>query len=305
MDSYIREFLLDCELRGLSPRTIKGLRNILNSFNNYIQNEYKIHLNEVTSSNVKGYVIYYLNELKRSELYINSIIKYLRMFYVYMEENEYVDINPMKKVKFVKEPKTIINTFNDKEVKRMLLVWSGRSFLEIRNKTIVSILFETGIRNTELCDITLNDIINDNAILIHGKGNKQRLVPISIELRKILEKYLRCRESYSKDKIETNYLFISYRHNNKLTVETIERIIKTTGQMANVRKGIRCSPHTIRHYYAEFNIRNKMDLYSVSRLLGHESTQITNIYLRQLTDKQIVEENSISVISTLNRKSSN
>lgn len=305
MDSYIREFLLDCELRGLSPRTIKGLRNILNSFNNYIQNEYKIHLNEVTSNNVKGYVIYYLNVLKRSELYINSIIKYLRMFYVYMEENDYVDINPMKKVKFVKEPKTIINTFNDKEVKRMLLVWSGRSFLEIRNKTIVSILFETGIRNTELCDITLNDILNDNAILIHGKGNKQRLVPISIELRKILEKYLRCREAYSKDKVETNYLFISYRHNNKLTVETIERIIKKTGQMANVRKGIRCSPHTIRHYYAEFNIRNKMDLYSVSRLLGHESTQITNIYLRQLTDKQIVEENSISVISTLNRKSSN
>ncbi len=71
MDSYIREFLLDCELRGLSPRTTKGLRNILNSFNNYIK-------------------------------------------------NEYVEINPMKKVKFVKEPKAIINTFNDEEVRKIL-----------------------------------------------------------------------------------------------------------------------------------------------------------------------------------------
>lgn len=61
MDSYIRGFLLECELRRLLPRTIKGLRNILNSFNNYIQNEYEIHLNEVTLSNVKGYVIFYLN----------------------------------------------------------------------------------------------------------------------------------------------------------------------------------------------------------------------------------------------------
>jgi len=65
MDSYIRGFLLECELRRLLPRTIKGLRNILNSFNNYIQNEYEIHLNEVTLSNVKGYVIFYLNVLKK------------------------------------------------------------------------------------------------------------------------------------------------------------------------------------------------------------------------------------------------
>lgn len=61
MDSYIRGFLLECELRRLLPRTIKGLRNILNSFSNYIQNEYEIHLNEVTLSNVKGYIIFYLN----------------------------------------------------------------------------------------------------------------------------------------------------------------------------------------------------------------------------------------------------
>ena len=102
-------------------------------------------------------------------------------------------------------------------------------------------------------------------------------------------KYERIRDAYLKDNIlhYDNY-FLSYR-NKPLTTEAVERVVRLAGKEAKVSDNIRCSPHTCRHYYAQAQLRNGLDVYSLSRLLGHETVDITKRYLQGLKDREVLE----------------
>lgn len=160
--------------------------------------------------------------------------------------------------------------------------------MNARNRCIISILIDTGIRNSELCNIKNIDV-KETVIYIFGKGRKERIVPISPYLKKVMIKYERMREKYLKDNaLHYDNYFLSYRC-KPLTVEAIERILKIAGKKARVREDIRCSPHTCRHYFAQTQLKNGLDIYSLSRILGHETVDITKRYLQSLKDEQIAE----------------
>ena len=294
LNDVLKEFKYDMEIRNLTPRTIKTSYNSTAKFFKYCKSEFKIEdLEQLNAIHIKSYVAY-LQKLKRSEVYINSILKYLKSFFKYCMKEEYIleRKNPMNKLNWVKERKTLIETFTDREVYKMLKVWNYKTFYNARNKAIMATLIETGIRNLELCTLQVTSV-RDSVIKVVGKGRKERYVPISPSLKKILIKYERIRTEYIKDKFITeNAYFLSYR-GKKLTVEAVERVVKETGKIANVRKEIRCSPHTCRHYYAQFMLKQNVDIYTVSRLLGHSSIDITKIYLRSIKDKEIVEMNNM------------
>jgi len=102
-------------------------------------------------------------------------------------------------------------------------------------------------------------------------------------------KYERIREYYFKDKkVKDNNYFLSNK-GLPLTIESIERVVKNAGEIVGVRKEIRCSPHTFRHYFAQTQLRNGLDVYSLSRILGHENIMITKRYLQSIHDEDIVE----------------
>lgn len=289
----LKEYKYDLQVRNYSERTIKTCYNSTLKFFNYCKNEFDVEeLEDVLPMYLKKYISY-LQGLGRSEVYINSILKYLRGFFKYCVTEEYISEkqNITKKVGWLRQKKTIINTFNDKEVQKMLKVWDYKNFYNTRNKAIISTLLETGIRNYELCTLRILDI-RDTVIKVTGKGNKERIVPISPALKRVLIRYERIRTEYIKDKyITDDYYFLSYR-SKMLTVEAIERVVRETGDMANVRQEIRCSPHTCRHYYCQFLLRQGVDSYSISRLVGHSNTNITKIYLQSLDDEKIVEMGS-------------
>lgn len=294
LDDMLKEFRYDMKIRNLTPRTIKTSYNSTAKFFKYCKEEFRIEdLDDLKSIHIKSYVEY-LQKLKRSEVYINSILKYLKAFFKYCVQEEYIleRKNPMKKLNWVKEEKTLIETFNDREVYKMLKVWNYKTFYNARNKAIIAMLIETGIRNLELCTLSLTSV-RDSVIKVMGKGRKERYVPISPRLKKILIKYERIRTEYIKDKFITeDAYFLSYR-GKRLTIEAVERVVKETGKKANIRANIRCSPHTCRHYYAQFMLKQNVDIYTVSRLLGHSSIDITKIYLRTIRDKEIVEMNNM------------
>jgi len=204
-----------------------------------------------------------------------------------MREN-YIYKNPMEKINMQKESIIMINTFTNDEVKRMVQYYHGSKFLDMRNQLIVVILFDTGIRNTELCELKLSDI-RDTYINIYGKGKKVRHVPITAIINKYLIRYLRVREQYIKDKVnyEMNYLLLSQK-GKKLTKETIENVVRDCGEKCNVRKEIRISPHTCRHYYAQTQLKNGCDLFTVSRLLGHSKIDVTKRYLQSMKEDDII-----------------
>ena len=105
--------------------------------------------------------------------------------------------------------------------------------------------------------------IKDGYILVLGKGNKERIVPCSNVLNKLIIRYSRYREEYFKYKDIPNNLLLS-RTGKPLTVEAIEHVVKEICVTANI-KGVRCSPHTFRHYYAQQMLKNGTDVYSLSR----------------------------------------
>jgi integrase/recombinase XerD len=301
INEVLKEFIFDCEIRKISPRTLKGYKNNNQRFFNYIEQEFNItELEEFSHLHIKKYFRFLIDK-GLTETYANGILKCMRAFFVYCVNEEYVSKNPYLKVSWQREPKTLINTFTDLEVINMINAFDYLNYLNARNKTIIAFLIDTGARNAETCSILTNNI-KENYVLITGKGNKQRQVGLSPELKKIMIKYNRIKEFYFKDK---NVNYENYFLSNTglpLTIETIERIVKIAGEIAGVRKEIRCSPHTIRHYFAQKQLRNNLDVYSLSRILGHENVMITKIYLQSIKDEDIVAMSiKTSPLATLKR----
>lgn len=285
----LKEFIFECEMRKLSKRTIQSYRNVNLKMMKYIQNEYGItELENTHHLAIKGY-IQYQTEQGRAESYINRNIVCYKCYFDYCIREGYITINPMDKIKKQKEPLVMIETFNDDEVSRMLKTFKGSRFLDVRNQLIIVMLFDTGIRNSELCDLKMDDL-RDTYIQIIGKGKKTRYLPITPIINKTLIRYLRVREGYIKDKIfyQTEYLFLSQK-GKRLTPEALQHIIRRAGEEAKIRDHIRVSPHTCRHYYAQSQLKNGCDLYTVSKLLGHARIDTTKRYLQSMQDDDFLE----------------
>lgn len=288
LQDVLKEFLFDCRLRKLSDRTLKGYRNNNLALFRYLKSEYQVTmLEDVLYQMIQSYIELLMNKGLK-ETYINGLIKCFRAFFSYCVDETYIPKNPMYKVKFQKQPITLIHTFSDREVGDMVTYYSGSRYLDVRNKLIMILLFDTGIRNSELCGLKMSDIQGTHINII-GKGNKQRFVPITPMINKYLIKYLRVREQYIKDKFryETEYLLLSQK-GRKLTIETIERLVLDAGTGVGVHNGVRISPHTCRHFYAQAQLRNGCDLYTLSKLLGHSNINITKIYLQSMDDENFL-----------------
>lgn len=199
-EDAVKEFLFELQVKSYSVRTIKGYRNNIIKFMEYCKQEYEVvELDEVSHLHIKKYFQYLL--LKgRSFVYVNNILKNIRSFFKYCYKEEYISRNIALKVEWQREERTVIKKFQDDEVIKMLKVYRERNFISIRNRCIMAMLFDTGIRNLELCTLGMLDV-KDTVIYIKGKGRKERVVPISPMLKKILIKYERVREEYIKDSI--------------------------------------------------------------------------------------------------------
>ena len=231
----------------------------------------------------------------RKATYLNSQLKTFRSFIKYCKEEEYTSLD-VSKLRWAKEEKLVIETFTPKQVKTMLEYYKNTDYNSTKNRTILMILFETGIRCYELCCIKVDDI-KTGYIVINGKHHKQRIVPLTPILEKQLMRYLRIRDLYFDcKKHEKDYLFLS-RTGRQLTNSAIEYIVKAAGVEFN---NVRVSPHTCRHFYAQQQLRNGLDVYSLSRLLGHNNIAITQRYLNGLDDNDIVvQARALSVIQSI------
>lgn len=288
LNELLQEFVFDLEVRNISERTIKTYHNNINQAFTYLKNKYDIHsVEEIEPKHIKNYATFMKTKGNKVS-YINSVYKSLRAFFKYCSTEEYIDTNPMDKVSWQKEGKTIIETFTDEEIRRMLKYYNGRDFMSIRNKTIIYCLVDLGVRANELCQMDSMNIFK-NSVKIVGKGNKERYLPISPVLKKQMMKYERAKASFYQNKtIKYSNYFLSFR-SKPLTIEAIERVVKVCGKECNVREDVRCSPHTIRHYYSQKHLRNGLDIYTLSRLLGHETVGITKTYLQSLRDSEVIE----------------
>ena len=288
-------YLKDLELQRFSSRTIRNYRTVLNAFISHLESEGIEEIENITSAHIKAYIG---SKGQNKATYINGIIKRIKVFFKWCLEEEYIDRDISKKIKSLKEEKTVITIFNDKEMKELLEYYSKDDYISVRNRSIMYLLCETGVRALEVCKLKLESIKGDY-LLIDGKGNKQRVVPITNILRKQLNRYSKARSKFAK---EEDWLFLSRRH-KQLTTQTIEVIVKEASENCNIRSEVRCSPHTLRHFMAVSNLKNGMDLFTLSKLLGHEDIKVTEKYLQSMTNEEILElSKNSSNLEKLNMK---
>lgn len=288
LKKLISEFLWECEIRKYSSKTIKGYRNNLTYIANYFEQSLELLLiEEIGTPQIRQYFKYQSSK-GRKATYLNGQIKVLRAFFKYLIQEEYIQRNPMLNISWMREKMPLIKTFTNIEVKRMLDVYKERDYLTIRNKAILYMLLDTGIRCSELCMLSL-DNINSKSIYVFGKGNKEREVGNSPLLSKVIFRYIQHRNRYFEFKNVDNRLFLS-RTGKPLTVEAVERVIRYAGEKAGINEEIRCSPHTCRHYFAQAQLKNGIDVYSLSRVLGHNNISITQRYLQSISDTDVVDK---------------
>lgn len=217
---------------------------------------------------------------------IASMCRLITAFFNWCIREEYLKENPMKKVEIPKAPRKVLNGFTKEEVYAMISAFSFKNYLEARNKAIIAMLADTGLRAMEIRGLKSKNV-KDTTILVNGKGNKERIVFISPVLKKILIRYERMRKEYFKDKLvkEDNY-FLTYTGEG-LSHVSLDKIIKKAGERAGI-KGKRVSPHTFRHFYSVQSLTaGNLDVYSLSRLLGHSEVTTTQRYLQSMNNEQL------------------
>jgi integrase/recombinase XerD len=237
---------------------------------------------EMTLAVVRQFSLYMSAKGKKGS-YINGLLKVLKSFIQYCYDEGYGGFNTRRNFKWCKQDKAVVMAFQPDDVRKMMKSCKGQSYLQVRDTAVLTMLFETGVRCWELCCIQKQDI-HDDFIIINGKNHKQRVVPITPVLRKAMLKYEGIAEQYFTLKNTDDYYFLS-NHGRQLTNSAVEHIVKRHGEGI---EGIRVSPHTCRHFYAQQHIKMGTDLYTISRLLGHENIQITQTYLNSLRDKEVI-----------------
>ena len=188
-----------------------------------------------------------------------------------------IEVNPFDKVKVPKAPKKIIIPFSEDQIRVLLSVIDARSPIGFRDWTIILALLDTGIRVTELTELELEDVsLAQRCLKIHGKGNKERIVPIGISVQRALAKYIN--KHRPKPTYPLSDKFFLNREGLPLTSNGIQSIIERHATKAGIH-GVRASPHTFRHTFAISYLRNGGDVFTLQRILGHETLDMVRNYV--------------------------
>lgn len=282
------EFTFHCQCRNLSPKTIKNYGKQIDYLVRFLeQTEDITHIQDVEPQHIKAFLMR-MKQTNHTPNYLNDLLKAYKVFFRYAFEEGYTKTLLTERIHNVKAPKVIIRTFTEAELKRMVNYYQGHDFLTIRNKVIMLMLIDTGIRLSELTGLTEEQLKYDY-IIIRGKGAKEHVVPKSPLLGKWLIKYMAVRNSYFLYQAIPSNLFLS-RNGKPLTSTMIDHIVKEAGSACNVSADVRVSAHTFRHTYAQYQLKNGLDIYSLSRLLGHENISITQTYLNGMRDKEVLKQ---------------
>ena len=247
----------------------------INNVKNYSQNTIKSYNSDIkhyfeNTESVGEFSSYlkHLNKNKYSKTSINRKITSIRTFLSWAVDNNYFNQNQIKIVNNLKVEKKLPNVLTASYINRLLDSLPESSEKDIRDKAILELMYSSGLRVSEVSNLTLNSINKNNSIRVFGKGSKERVLPMTKRAYVTTKKYIETsRPKFENDKSK-NYLFLGVR-GGQLSDREIRRIVKfRTGTF----------PHSIRHTFATHLLEGGADLRIVQELLGHNDPSTTQIY---------------------------
>lgn len=278
METWIDSFLeyLRAE-RNYSPLTVRKYGDSLVAFQRFLQSlDPEKTWKTVDASDVREWIVYMLDEEGKDVSTVNyGGLSPLRTFYKYLRRMEWVDINPMEKVVSPKTPKKLPSFVREKDMDRLLdLMAEDNSFQGVRNRLIVMMFYETGVRRAELMSLRDADVdLHVMSLKVTGKRNKQRIIPFGAELKEQIERYLEVR---NQTVAETPVRLFVTEEGEPMAYAKVGDVVKSALSLVTQQK--KRTPHVLRHSFATAMLNNRADLESIQKLLGHENLATTEIY---------------------------
>lgn len=249
---------------------------------------YRINYSDITTKTMDEYLLWLQSEKNYSAASQKQRISALSSFLKYASGREIASLgayNAVSQAQTPKIPKTVFPYFSAEEIRILLGIPTTKGKLGSRDVTLLALLYDSGARAQEICDIMVGDLTfaKISTVRIHGKGNKAREIPISSDVVKLIKRYLAERGKTLKDNRD-EHLFPSQR-SDRITTACIRNLVRKYVTLAksnnpNHFKEEDYSPHSFRHSKAVHMLEAGIPLIYIRNFLGHESIQTTEIYLR-------------------------
>lgn len=269
---------------GLSANTRQAYERDLRLFCKTLGFKNSDALVNVSREQITGY----MTQLKEKGLAAATIARKLaaiKAFYRFMTAEGYMDANPAEVVEAGTKGIKLPRVLSEDEVVRLLNQPDITTAEGFRDRTMLEVLYATGMRVSELINLTLERVdLNMKYIIAFGKGSKERIVPLGSVAAEFLQQYLeKVRPKLTHEDRNTNIVFLAFG-GHELTRQRFWQIIRAYGRKASINKAL--TPHILRHSFATHLLDNGADLRSVQELLGHSDISTTQIYTH-LTNKRL------------------
>lgn len=273
-NTYREEYLSYIEFeRRLSKNTVASYANDLDKYYLFLKKRNISSVSKITKKDILDY-LEYLSKEGISTTSIARKLTTIKNFHSFLYQREFIDSDVASSIERPKLRKALPKVLTIEEVDRLLDV-SLNTIFDYRDKAMLELMYATGLRVSELLNLTLNDIDFENCIVrCMGKGKKERIIPIGEYVLDSMKKYLEKRPKLYLMKRD-DHLFLN-NHGKGLSRSSFFKMIKKRLKICNINIDI--SPHTLRHSFATHMIEHGSDLRVVQELLGHSDISTTKIY---------------------------
>lgn len=281
MQEMIKGFLSAMTADGKSKCTVSAYSSDLKEFSSFVNAEIKKPVSEISPADLRKWA----NNLEDAGLSASSRarkISAIKSFFSYLLDMEYIQgrdpSSCLKTPKLPKKKPKVISSMDARNLLDAIFDRGSNRVTYFRDYTIIATFLFTGIRREELTNITLDDLdMERDVILIHGKGDKERIVYINENLRPVLSEYMISYRRLIKTSAESKYLFPSSK-NEKMSVRAVSSIVdKAMNDIGIKESGI--GAHVLRKWFATTAFKNTGDIATTSKLLGHSSPTVTMRYV--------------------------
>ena len=305
-DFYIEDFMEYCKLKELSRKTMRAYESSLLLFSKYVDEEFQLlRVGEIKSEHVIDYIKFtkergkysYVTNDKTvainnpsirkdfgksiSPTTINNYIRNLKVFFTWAVDNKIIKKSPMDKVKFIKVKRKPKDNISDSDFKTLIKALNVTKYSEYRDYVAIQLIMDTGMRLGETLSLTIDDIdLDRRAVLIPAditKSRKERYVFFSNTMCGILRRWLQFKDRY----IDNDILIFPTNRGTKLGIPHFERNFRIYKERAGLSQNV--TPHSLRNNFAKRCLMSGMDIYTLSRILGHSSVTVTEKAYLDLT----------------------
>ena len=307
------EFMLYCRSTQLREKTMSSYEQTLHLFGRWLSDELKIYtVDKITEQVIRRYIddlmtrgkyTFYVNDLSKKKNYpdrrrdyrkpvsvttINNYIRNIRVFFNWMERDYIIRKNPMKKIRQLKNNRQAKVFLSDEDLKKLLSKFDKSYFTEHRDYVMIMLMLDSGMRLGECSTLLITDLeLARKRIKLRAeetKGRKDRTVYFSPKTEAVLRRWLQFKDRY----VESDYLFPVKEHGGSIGVGNFESNFKKYINRAGLNEDY--SPHCLRNNFAKRCLMNGMDIFTLSKILGHSSVEVTERAYLDLTDEDISKQ---------------